>query len=86
MFPADAVSYESAGKWGVLPEGTEIRKGETLFPRIDVNKEIEELNKLIPNPMDKKKEEAKAEAPKAEEKAAPAGVAQIGIDDFGKSQ
>ena len=80
----DAVTYENAGKWGVLPEGTEIRKGETLFPRIDVNKEIEELNKLIPNPMDKKKEEAKAEAPKAEEKAAPAGVAQIGIDDFGK--
>ena len=57
---------------------------ETFLPRIDVNKEIEELNKLIPNPMDKKKEEAKAEAPKAEEKAAPAGVAQIGIDDFGK--
>ena len=83
----DAVSYESAGKWGVLPEGVEIHKGETLFPRIDVNKEIEELNKLIPNPMEKKeqKEEPKAEkAEKAEKKDAPEGIAMIGIEDFAK--
>ena len=83
----EAVSYESAGKWGVLPEGVEIHKGETLFPRIDVNKEIEELNKLIPNPMEKKeqKEEPKAEkAEKAEKKDAPEGIAMIGIEDFAK--
>lgn len=68
----------------MLPEGVEIHKGETLFPRIDVNKEIEELNKLIPNPMDKKKEEPKTEAPKEEKKEAPEGVAMIGIEDFAK--
>ena len=71
----------------MLPEGTEIRKGETLFHRIDVNKEIEELNKLIPNPMEKK-EEPKAEAASkteaAEKKEAPEGIAMIGIEDFAK--
>jgi methionyl-tRNA synthetase len=73
----DAVTYESAAKWGVLPADAVITKGETLFPRIDVDKEIEELNQLIPNPAAKQAEE-KAEPKKIE------GLAQIGIDDFGK--
>jgi len=54
-----AVSYESADKWGILPENTTIIKGETLFPRIDVDAEIEELNKLIPNPVAQKQEKPK---------------------------
>ena len=37
----EALSYESAAQFGVLPPDTVIRKGETLFPRIDVDKEIE---------------------------------------------
>ena len=49
-----------ADKWGILPADAVITKGETLFPRIDVDAEIEELNKLIPNPATlKQKEEAK---------------------------
>lgn len=72
---AESIAYESTAKWGVLPANAVIRKGETLFPRIDVEKEIEELNQLIPNPM-AGKEEKKAE--KIE------GIAQIGIDDFSK--
>ena len=48
-----------------------VQKGDTLFPRIDVDKEIEELNKLIPNPAAQQK-------PKIE------GLAQITIDDFQK--
>lgn len=41
-------TWENAGKYGVLPAGTEVHKGETLFPRIDMEKaiaELEELNK-----------------------------------------
>jgi len=72
----DVLTYDAAAKWGLLPSDTVISKGETLFPRIDVDKEIEELNKLIPNPGEEKKE-----AP-AEKKIE--GIAQIGIDDFGK--
>ena len=70
-----AVTYESAAVWGATPAGTVVEKGETLFPRIDVEKEIEALNALIPNPMEQKAEEKK---PKIE------GLAQIGIEDFGK--
>jgi len=31
---------------GVYPEGAAVNKGEPLFPRIDVKKELEELEKL----------------------------------------
>ena len=74
---ADALTYEAAAQWGVLPADATIAKGQTLFPRIDVEKEIEELNQLIPNPAAKMSEEKAAEK-KIE------GIAQIGIDDFGK--
>ena len=47
---AENASYDSAAEWGRLPADAVIQKGETLFPRIDVDKEIEALNALIPNP------------------------------------
>lgn len=71
---SSVTSYDDAAKWGLLPANAVIAKGETLFPRIDVDKEIEELNQLIPNPAEQKK----AEKPRIE------GLAQIGIEDFGK--
>ncbi len=40
-------SYETAGKFGALPLDVTVKKGEALFPRIDVEKEIEELNAII---------------------------------------
>ena len=74
----DGLTYDAAGKWGVLPPDAKIAKGDALFPRIDVAKEIEELNRLIPNPSAEKAEPA-AQAP-----AKPGGIAQITIDDFSK--
>ena len=66
------ISYENAGKFNVLPSDVTVKKGEVLFPRIDVDKEIEALNALIaPN-----KEEEKAE----EIELSP----EITIDDFAK--
>ena len=44
--PAELRSWEAAGKWGVLPAEVTVQKGETLFPRIDMNKELAELEKL----------------------------------------
>ena len=41
--PADARTWESAALWGALPETVTVTKGENLFPRIDMNKAIEEL-------------------------------------------
>ena len=37
-------TYENADKFGVLPLDVTVKKGEALFPRIDVEKEIEERN------------------------------------------
>lgn len=67
------ISYENAGKFNVLPSNVTVKKGEVLFPRIDVDKEIEALNELISS--NKKEEE-----PVEEIELAP----EISIDDFAK--
>ncbi len=41
--------YENAGRFGVLPADVTVRRGEVLFPRIDVEKEIDALNAIIKN-------------------------------------
>jgi len=38
--------WDSAKKWGCYPAGIPVKKGEPLFPRIDVQKELEELTAL----------------------------------------
>ena len=70
-------TYENADKFGVLPPDVTVKKGEALFPRIDVDKEIEELNSIIKNSSGED-EETKKLREEIE------GVAQIGIDDFCK--
>ena len=42
----DCQSWESAGQWGVLPAGVTVQRGENLFPRIDVDKELAALEEL----------------------------------------
>ena len=83
----ELTGWESASRFGLLPAGTKVQKGEALFPRIDVKKELADI---VPTP--------KAEAPKAEEKK-PAKTAKkeekkeeklpegiISIDDFARVQ
>ena len=41
------VSYENLGRFGVLPVDVTVKKGDIIFPRIDMEKEIEALNELI---------------------------------------
>ena len=38
--------WDQAGMYGVLPENVQVTKGENLFPRIDVAKELAELEKM----------------------------------------
>lgn len=38
--------WDSAAKWGVLPAEVNVHKGENIFPRIDVEKELAELDAL----------------------------------------
>ena len=44
---AEHTTYENAAVFGVLPPDVTVKKGDVLFPRIDVEKEIDELNALI---------------------------------------
>lgn len=41
-----ALEWESANQWGGYPEGVRVDRGENIFPRIDVEKELKELENL----------------------------------------
>lgn len=71
------ISYSACAKFGVLPQNVTVKKGEVLFPRIDVDKEIEELNAIIKNsaPESEETKKLREELDSAE---------QITIDDFSK--
>ena len=57
----DVATYENADKWNVLPPDTTVTRGEVLFPRIDVDKEIEELNAIIQKNVEKAQAEENKE-------------------------
>ncbi len=42
----DCRTWLSAEKWGALPAAAAVRRGENLFPRIDVEKELAELERI----------------------------------------
>ncbi|MCH5315018.1 MAG: methionine--tRNA ligase [Eubacterium sp.] len=70
------ITYENAAKFNVLPQDVTVKKGPALFPRIDFDKEIEELNALIAKQAE--------EAQKAQQKPQIEGLAEIAFDDFAK--
>ena len=86
------MSFDYIAEYGRLPVGTKVEKGEALFPRIDVKKEMEYLETLLPKteekPEEKKDEAAEkpAEPAKTEEKAEekPEQLPEISYDDFAK--
>jgi len=67
-------TWEAAGQWGLLPAGTPVIKGENLFPRIDLEKELSELEAAAP---------ASAQAVKPE--LEPYLEEQVDFDTFCKS-
>lgn len=73
-------TWQSVLNYGTIKAGTKLIKGEPLYPRIDVNKEIEELNKMLA-PKEQPKEEAKAEPKEAESELEPIEP-EIEFDDF----
>ena len=72
--PAAVLSWEQAGEWGLLPAGFSVQKGEIIFPRIDIAKELAELEA-----QQKAAREAKEQAQQKAE-----GVAQISIEEVAK--
>ena len=81
-------TWDSLCCFGRLPEGIRVRKGEALFPRIDVNKELEALNggkeekkeQKAASKQEKKEQKAEKKAEKKQEE--PEYPAEIAIDDF----
>ena len=79
-------SWDSLKTFGLLPAGTKVMKGEALFPRIDVNKELEAL---CGGKEEQKEAKAEEKQQKKEQKAEkkheePKYPAEIAIDDFFK--
>ena len=71
-----ARTWDSAAQWGVLPAAVSVTKGENLFPRIDMAKELAELDAI--------QEEAKKAALPAVE-IEPLSQEQVDFDTFCKS-
>ena len=72
-------TWESAGVYGTLKAGTKVTKGEALFPRIDIAKELDYLESLKPAPEKKEEKKEDKKAAKKEDKKA-----EITFDDFSK--
>ncbi len=43
---ADVTTWDAAGKWGVLPQTVTVHKGEAIFPRIDAQAALAQLDAL----------------------------------------
>ena len=69
-------TWESAAKWGILPESLSVSKGENLFPRIDAEKELAELDRIA-------EEAKKAALPDVE--VEPLNTENVDFDTFCKS-
>ena len=80
--------WESLDTFGKLPAGTKVCKGEALFPRLDVKKELEALAAekapAAPAPAPEKKEEKKPEKKKEKKVEIPEGC--VSIDEFFRCQ
>ena len=81
-------TWDSLSCFGALPEGIRVHKGDALFPRIDVQKELEALSggkeekKEAKAEAKQEKKEQKAEKKEKKKQEIPEGC--IGFDDFEK--
>jgi len=76
-------TWDSLKEFGLLPAGTKVCKGEALFPRLDIKKELEALaaeKEPAAAPAPEKKEEKKPEKKKEKKVEIPEGC--VSIDEF----
>ena len=73
-------TWESVQAFGQLKPGTRVHKGEALFPRIDIKKELEELAKAEPRRPPRPRRRRTSRRRKKR------GFGTIAIDDFAKVQ
>ena len=77
------ITYENAGKFGVLPLDVTVKKGVALFPRIDADKEIEELNAIISKQVE---EAQKAQQTSSQQKETEEKSELIDFEQFMKTE
>ncbi len=75
-------TWDMADNWGMLSETLTVKKGPSLFPRIDVEKETEELKKLIELSNNQSKSEQTVENKEVSELENT--VKLVDIEDFAK--
>ena len=73
---AEGRTWESAGTWGTLPEEAAVAKGENLFPRVDLDQALQELERAA-------EEARKAALPAVE--VEPQLTEQVDFDTFCRS-
>lgn len=71
----DLTSWESLKEFGSIPEGTKIAKGNPIFPRLDLNEEVDYIKTKMQGSVPKTEEVKTEVKPESEE---------ITIDDFMK--
>ena len=65
-------AWDMSKKWGLYPTNVKVKKGDIIFPRIDIKKELEEIEKQAAKKQDNKEVSDKQERQ------------TITIDDFAK--
>ena len=63
----DEAIWEDAKSWGVLQAGGKVEKGEIIFPRLDVKKELVKLDEANQKLIDERANKLKGESKKVEE-------------------
>lgn len=74
--------WDSTKTWGVYPKDAKVAKGDVMFPRIDIAKEMEELEGIINQAPKEIKKAVEVKKAPVEEKSNEDGI--ISIDDFEK--
>ncbi|MGI6563094.1 MAG: methionine--tRNA ligase [Clostridia bacterium] len=75
--------WDSVYRWGGYKIGNKVQKGKVIFPRIDLDQELKELDNLLSGKASsEQKKEEKKEDKKAEQKQEEPDI--ITIDDFAK--
>lgn len=76
--------WDSAKVWGALPAEVTITKGNVIFPRIDMKKELAELEAAMKAAQAASVANQEKQAEKKAEEASEEAVPEITIDDFAK--
>ncbi|MCD8036184.1 MAG: methionine--tRNA ligase [Clostridiales bacterium] len=78
------LTWDSAKVWGSLPAEIVIKKGDVIFPRIDMKKELAELEAAMKEAQAASVTNQMKAAEESAEELAKEAVPEISIDDFDK--